>query len=140
MAAGRKIDEARSAAGVFLDRLDPRADCGLILFDHKLQVVVDPVRDASRRAEHRDRLRREVRAAKPMGGTAYLDATDRAIEMVRDATGRRAVLLMTDGVDLNSQTTLHEVIKKAHARDVPIYTLGVGEPGRGEPVTTVLVL
>jgi VWFA-related protein len=140
MAAGRKIDEARAAAGVFLDRLDPRADCGLILFDHKLQVVVDPVRDAGRRAAHRDLLRQKVRAARPMGGTAYLDATDRAIEMLRDVTGRRAVLLMTDGVDLNSKATLREVIKKAHARDVPVYTLGVGEPGRGEPVTTVLVL
>jgi VWFA-related protein len=140
MAANRKIEESRLAAGLFLDRLDPRADCGLILFDHKLQTVIDPVHDASRRAEHRDRLRREVRGAKPMGGTAYLDATDRAIEMLRDTTGRRAILLMTDGVDLNSRTTLKEVIKKAHARDVPIYTLGVGEPGRGEPVTTVLVL
>jgi VWFA-related protein len=140
MAAGRKIEEARAAGGVFLDKLDPRADCGLILFDHKLQVVVDPVRDAARRAGHRERLRKEVRAAKPMGGTAYLDATDRAIEMLRDVTGRRAVLLMTDGVDLNSRATLKEVIKKAHARDVPVYTLGVGEPGRGEPVTTVLVL
>jgi VWFA-related protein len=140
MAASHKIEEARAAAAVFLDRLDPHADCGLILFDHKLQVVVDPVRDAARRAEHRDRLRREVRAAKPMGGTAYLDATYRAIEMLGDVTGRRAVLVMTDGVDLNSKATLKEVIKKAHARDVPVYTLGVGEPGRGEPVTTVLVL
>jgi Mg-chelatase subunit ChlD len=140
MAAGHKIDEARAAGGVFFDKLDPQADCGLILFDHKLQVVVDPIRDAARRAEHRNRLRREVQGAKPMGGTAYLDATDRAIDMLRDVTGRRAVLVMTDGVDLNSKVTLKEVVKKAHARDVPVYTLGVGEPGRGEPVTTVLVL
>jgi Mg-chelatase subunit ChlD len=140
MAAGHKIDEARAAGGVFLDRLDPQADCGLILFDHMLRVVENPVRDAARRAEHRNLLRRQVQAAKPMGGTAYLDATDRAIDMLRDVAGRRAVLVMTDGVDLNSKVTLKEVVKKAHARDVPVYTLGVGEPGRGEPVTTVLVL
>jgi Mg-chelatase subunit ChlD len=141
MAGNHKIDEARHAGGVFLDRLDPRADCGLILFDHKLRVTEKPVRDAARRAEHRDRLRREVQAAKPMGGTAYLKATDEAIELLRDVPGRRAVLLMTDGVDLNSEgVTLADVIKKAHAQDVAVYTLGVGEPGRNEPVTTVLVL
>jgi len=140
MESNGKIAEARAAAGFFLDKLDPRADCGLILFDHKLQVVEPPVRDAALRAAHRDRLRRAVEKAQPMGGTAYLDATDRAIEMLRDVPGRRAVLVMTDGVDLNSRTTLSDVIKKAHVLDVPIYTLGVGEPGRGEPVTTVLVL
>ena len=79
-------------------------------------------------------------AAKPMGGTAYLQATYEAVDMLGDVPGRRAVVLMTDGVDLNSDVTLREVIKKAQAKDVPVYTLGVGEPGRGEPVTTVLVL
>ncbi len=140
MESNGKIAEARSAACVFLDKLDPRADCGLILFDHKLQVVEAPVREAAQRAAHRDRLRKIVEGAHPMGGTAYLDATDRALELLRGVPGRRAVVLMTDGVDLNSHTTLAQVIKKAQVLEVPVYTLGVGEPGKGEPVTTVLVL
>src|SRR5208337_2668899 len=41
---------------------------------------------------------------------------------------------------LNSRTTLPEVVRLAQEAGVPIYTLGVGEPGKGEPVTTVLVL
>ncbi len=140
MASNGKIEEARNAAGVFFDKLDPRADCGLILFDHLMRVKETPVREAARRAEHRDRLRRQVQAAKPLGGTAYLKATYEAVEMLGDIPGRRAVVLMTDGVDLNSDVSLREVIKKAQAKDVPVYTLGVGEPGRREPVTTVLVL
>jgi VWFA-related protein len=140
MAGNGKIEEARTAAGVFFDKLDPRADCGLILFDHLLRVKERPARDAARLAEHRDRLRRQVQAARPLGGTAYLQATYEAVEMLGDLPGRRAVVVMTDGVDLNSDVTLREVIKKAQAKDVPVYTLGVGEPGRGEPVTTVLVL
>src|SRR5262249_22951641 len=73
-------------------------------------------------------------------GTAYLDATLRAVEMLRDVPGRKAVLLMTDGVDLNSKATLPEVIREAQRGAVRVYTVGVGEPGRGDPVATVLVL
>jgi VWFA-related protein len=140
MAGNGKIGEARHAAGVFFDKLDARADCGLILFDHLLRVKEKPVRDAAQFADHRDRLRREVQKAAPMGGTAYLQATYEAVEMLADIPGRRAVVVMTDGVDLNSNRTLAEVVKKAQANDVPVYTVGVGEPGRGEKVTTVLVL
>jgi VWFA-related protein len=140
MSGSHKIEGARQAAEVFLDRLDPGADCGLILFDHKMRLTEPPVRDRARVAAHREELRRHIRAAQPMGGTAYLDATAQAVEMLRDVPGRKAVLLMTDGVDLNSQQTLAEVIRKARAAGVPVYALGVGEPGRNEPVHTVLVL
>ena len=49
-----------------------------------------PIRDAARLADHRARLRREVEAAEPLGGTAYLDATYEGVEMLRDvrAAGR----------------------------------------------------
>jgi VWFA-related protein len=60
--------------------------------------------------------------------------------MVRGIHGRRAVLVMTDGVDLNSKHTLDEVIDLAVAAETPVYTLGVGEPGKNEPVATVMVL
>ncbi len=140
MASNGKIEQARAAAGVFFDKLDARADSGLILFNHELRVKEPPARDAARVGEHRKRLLHEVRQATPAGGTAYLQATYEAVEMLRDVPGRRAVVVMTDGVDLNSSVPLAEVIKKAHALDVPVYTLGVGEPGRGEKVTSVLVL
>jgi VWFA-related protein len=136
MKSNGKIEQARHAANVFFDKLDPRAGSGLILFDHELRVKEAPARGA----QHRARLREEVQKAQPLGGTAYLQATYEAVEMLRDGPGRRAVVVMTDGVDLNSSVTPREVIKKAHALDVPVYTLGVGEPGRREQVTTVLVL
>jgi Mg-chelatase subunit ChlD len=140
MASSGKMEQARNAANVFFDKLDTRADCGLILFDHELRVKEKPARDGSRVAAQRARLREEVRKAKPLGGTAYLQATYEAVDWLRDVPGRRAVVVMTDGVDLNSSVSLREVIKRAHSLDVPVYTLGVGEPGRGERVTSVLVL
>src|SRR5262249_6172996 len=130
----------KHAAGVFLDRLHAQADCGLILFDHALRPPVPPVGDRSKFAEHRVALRRRILDTEPSGGTAYLDATAEAITLLQRVKGRRAVVLLTEGVDLNSRRDLQNVINLAQTAEVPVYTVGVGEPGKREPVTTVLVL
>jgi VWFA-related protein len=140
MAVSGKLKEARLAARSFLERLDERADAGLILFDHELRLKVPPVRDRARTVAHREELARRTDTARPGGGTAYLDAAQEALHMLRGVTGRKAVVLLTDGVDMNSTRTADEVIAAAKAAGVPIYTLGVGEPGKNEPVTTVLTL
>jgi VWFA-related protein len=138
---GRKLTEAKQAAGVFLDRLHEAADSGLVLFNHELlRPTEPPLRDRPLFAAHRRQLRARIAAAQAGGGTAYLDATLEAVEMLKHVDGRRAIILMTDGVDLNSRHTPGEVIKAARVSGVPVYTLGVGEPGRNEPVSTVLVL
>jgi VWFA-related protein len=140
MAERDKIEQAKQAARSFLDRLHDQADCGLILFDHRLLDPIRPAGDPKRFADHRQHLRLRIDAARPGGGTAYLDATAEAVGFLRNARGRKAVVLLTDGVDLNSSTTLDDVVEQARAANVPVYTVGVGEPGRSEPVTTVLVL
>jgi VWFA-related protein len=152
MLADNKMVDAQSAARLFLDTLNDHVDCGLILFDHQLRVVEPPVgsrpesktlapqaKEKQKKAL-RNQLRKQIDAARAAGGTAYLDATLRAVEMLRNVPGRKAVVLMTDGIDLNSEATLGEVIRQAKTAGVRVYTVGVGEPGRGEPVTTVLVL
>src|SRR6185437_2820980 len=78
--------------------------------------------------------------AKPSGGTAYLDAAAESVEMLKEIKGRRAIVVMTDGVDMNSRQTLGEVVKLATVNQVPIYTLGIGELGKYKNVTSVLVL
>jgi VWFA-related protein len=133
MAEHGKIEEAKKAARLFLERLDSRSACGLILFDHELRVRDGPTTD-------RDRLLRLIDEARPGGGTAYLDATADAIAMLGRVKGRRAVLLLTDGVDLNSRHAAQDVVLNARTSEVPLYTIGVGEPGKNVPVTTVLVL
>lgn len=140
MAEHGKLAEAKRAARLFIERLNPDADCGLILFDHRLRDAIAPAADAATRSLNRRRMRERIEAARPGGGTAYLDATARAVELLRGRVGRRAVVLLTDGVDLNSRHHLAEVSKLAQVAGVPVYTLGVGEPGKAEPVTTVLVL
>src|SRR5262249_56454789 len=87
------------------------------------------------------RVRARILAAAPDGGTAYLEATAMAItDMLKPVPGQKAIVLMTDGVDLNSQCTVDQVIGLAQAAEVRVYTIGIGEPGRNAPVSTGLVL
>ncbi|HVS38317.1 MAG TPA: VWA domain-containing protein [Gemmataceae bacterium] len=134
-AASSKIEEARKAAHTFLENLNPKADSGLILFD---QPPEPPGRDPSQFAAHREALYRKVRAAKA-GATAYLDDTVKALRLLQSVSGPRAVVLMTDGMDLNSSATQAQVIALAKSLQIPIYPIGIGDPSAGE-ITTVLVL
>src|SRR5262249_16775345 len=110
---------------------------GLILFNHKREVEVPPGKD-------RGALIDQVNKTKPSGGTAYLDATKAAVELwlsqIKAKGTAKPVVVMTDGMDFNTPATLPEVIKVAQAVKVKVYTIGIGEPGKNAPVTTVLAL
>jgi VWFA-related protein len=135
MNKSQRIQKARAAANAFFDKLPAKAECGLILFNHTMEAEIAPGLD-------RKPLRNKVDTTKPSGGTAYLDATARGIDLwLRDSKNKaRALVVMTDGIDLNSRAALPEVINKAQAAGVKVYTIGIGEPGKNDPVTTVLVL
>src|SRR5262249_7121497 len=126
MSAKYRMVQARKSADVFLKALPGRADCGLILFDHEIRVKEPPT-------INRAPLRRHIEAAQPGGGTACYDAALQAIEMLRGSVrAEKALVLMTDGLDLNSKTTLEQVIQRAKEARVRIYTIGIGEPGKLE--------
>ncbi len=130
-----RMQQARLAADVFLKKLPARADCGLLLFDHVMREKIEPMLD-------REPLRQRIDATEPRGGTAYLDAAFESILLLSTSVrGRdRAVVLMTDGIDLNSKRSIDEVIADAKRNKVKVYTIGIGEPGKFDPVNTVLVL
>jgi len=135
-----KMKEAQNAAQAFLDKLSPRADVGLVLFDHEVRLKLAPVRNAAKLPEHRALVRRHIAEAKPQGGTAYLDATMAALDLLKDVPDPKAVIVMTDGVDLSSKAQREQVIDRARKAKVAIYTVGVGDPGKNDPVNTILVL
>lgn len=130
-----RMPQAREAADVFLKKLPPKTDCGLILFDHEIRKQLAPVLS-------REPLLAEIHSVEPRGGTAYLDAASAAVKSLGGVpAGReRAVVLMTDGIDLNSTKSLEGVIADAQKANVRIYTIGIGEPGKLDKVSTALVL
>lgn len=131
-----RMAQARAAAATFLDKLPAKADCGLVFFDHELRPpILSPTKE-------RTGLKQQISTIEPRGGTAYRDAAIKAIEMLsRGPKSRdRALVLMTDGLDLNSVKDKQAVIAQAKQHNVRIYTVGIGEPGKMEIVSSVLVL
>jgi VWFA-related protein len=130
-----RMPQARAAAETFLRKLSPHSDCGLILFDHEIRLKLAPVLT-------REPLLEQIRVVQPRGGTAYLDAASGGVLMLAGTpAGReRAVVLLTDGIDLNSAKSLEGVVAEANKHRVRIYTIGIGEPGKLDKVSTALVL
>jgi len=66
---------------------------------------------------------------RPFGSTALNDALEHAArDLASHGEGRRAVIVVTDGVDNASVTTPDMAIARSQALDVPIYALSVISP------------
>jgi VWFA-related protein len=130
-----RMTMARDAAHTFLGNLPTQAECGLVLFDHEVRGTIPPTHD-------RKLISDRILATEPRGGTAFRDAAMQALTMLQQVPpGRdRALVLVTDGADINSTHTLDDVIREARRLRVRIYTIGIGEPGKFEQVSTALVL
>jgi VWFA-related protein len=63
------------------------------------------------------------------GQTSLYDSVLDGLDMVRHGHyTRKALLVLTDGIDSTSQATLKEVTAVARQHGVPIYAIGIGDP------------
>ncbi len=117
-----KVASARRAAGQILDVLGPEDQVALAGFDSRYWGVVafTPNKEA---------VRRGLSSVTPFGSTALHDALGKAAhDIASHGEGRRAVVVLTDGVDTSSQATPDEVVARSRALDVPIYVVSVVSP------------
>lgn len=119
MNAALASTSVRMAVTQVLGALGPDDQVGLAGFDKDYWTVVP---FTSERAA----LLRGLDELTPFGATALHDALDRgASEISAQGEGRRAIVIVTDGVDTASRKTPEDVLARAQALDVPIYTLSV---------------
>jgi Mg-chelatase subunit ChlD len=136
MAEGGRMEETQKAAMLFFRELPARADTGLILFNHNVYKTL-PL------SKNRPPVLDAINTAKPDGGTAYLDSCIEALKMLDKVQyKKKSIVIMTDGVDLNSKAHKELVIQFATRKnkEVKIYTVGIGKAGNLENVTSILVL
>jgi Ca-activated chloride channel homolog len=67
------------------------------------------------------------------GGTALYDATAMTIDYLKEKGKRdkKVIMIISDGADTASRTTLEKVIEKAHSTDVVIHAIGMLRPEEG---------
>ena len=115
----RSIGFVQSAAGKLTKYLRDIDTVVLAPFRNGITTITGPTRDSATIVE-------AVKAIKPSGGTAILDALEDVSERFGDGAGRRVVVLITDGYDERSQGDADQVLEKLKASRVTVYVISIG--------------
>ncbi len=123
MQLARNLEAAREVVRHLLAWFDPQRDeVALFAFDQQLARVQDFTSDAGLVAEALPRL-------SAYGTTALYDAiASTAQVLTQRATPRRALIVITDGLDTASSLSAADVSGIASAIDVPVYVVAVMSP------------
>lgn len=116
---GAAIAGARQAAGAFLDAVPSDVQVGLVTFNRQADEVVAPTRD-------REAVRTALDGLQAGGGTALYDATRDAIAAA-GTRGIRNVLLLSDGEDKHSKSTLGAVAAVIEESGVFVDVVALGD-------------
>jgi Ca-activated chloride channel homolog len=109
-----KIGQAKQAALAFLDRIESNNRVGLTVFNDRVQALVPIGNFESVSADIRDWINR-INAD---GGTALFDGTNQVLTVLNKETDSdriRAVVILSDGADTASTSSLNEVITAVEA-------------------------
>lgn len=114
---GEDIKLARTAAVKFVTKLPHAEDVTLVDFDTEVRV-------ARYSQAELPRLIERIRMRRPDGWTALYDAVGIYMNGAQDQTGRKVLVLYTDGGDTRSSTSWGDVIDMLKASDVTVYSIG----------------
>ena len=155
MSERRLIGQERTASARFLDQVlrEDKDKAFLIHFDHEVELLQDLTSSRERlktalgELETPELERRQEggprSGGRHGGGTALYDAVFLASdELMKKQSGRKAVIVLSDGVDRGSKESIESAIESAHRADTLAYSIlfadeqpfshgGFGGPGWG---------
>lgn len=124
MGLAGKMEGARAAIRALAATRVPGDDFALFVFaEGEVKEVVPFTEDAQRVVEAAERV-------KPWGKTAFRDAL--AVMPERSLLGKngsRAIVLLSDGIDNDSELTEEGLSKLMEGVEVPVFPLGIRSPG-----------
>jgi len=130
-----KMEEIQNAALSFVNQLKNEDRVMIMSFDDQIRTLCEPTSD-------RDTLIQAIRRTRTGGGTRLYDAVETVVQQkLKSITGRKAVVLFTDGVDTTSRHASYKsTIKEVEESDAAVYSvaydtshdvMGGGMPGGG---------
>jgi hypothetical protein len=112
-----KLRQIQSAATAFVEQLQPADRVMIISFD-------DQVREQNEFTNDRAQLRAAIAKTRPGQGTKLYDAFGQALDSVRKISGRKAIVVFTDGVDMRSdQATYDGTLRGLDEEGVIVYPI-----------------
>jgi len=122
----RKEGDVITSAQDFVSALQPKDQLAVLTFGDKAVFAHDF-------STNRDYSRRSIGQYRAIGGTALYDGLYDSLQRVRNAEGRRVVVVMTDGRDENnagngpgSTRKLEDVLRLLKETGAMVYAIGLG--------------
>jgi Ca-activated chloride channel homolog len=116
------LDFVKEGAEQFLIRMLPEDRAKVGAFNDKIEFHPESGAPFS---ENRDQLVRSLKDLDFGYPTRLYDAVDRSIEELKAATGRKVVLVFTDGEDTASKLGAGEVLERARREETMVYSIGL---------------
>src|SRR5688572_6592170 len=119
--AGQPFSDAKAAMNSLVRSLRP-ADRGAVITFNTTASVAQPL------TGDKSALVGAIDRAVAAGNTAIFDAVNAALDVVASvpAPSRKAIVLLTDGIDNSSTTPLAALTQKLGSTDLPLYVVGLG--------------
>jgi len=122
----RKIPQARAAIAEFVGDLNPLDDVFLFAFSTR-PFLLQPF------TTNHSKVKSRLALLHAYGRTALYDVVfDGLIMVSRGRYDKKALLVVTDGMDNSSFCSLDQVVAQARRQGVLIYSIGIGDPNVSE--------
>jgi len=118
-----KLEAAKAAAKAYVDQMRPGDQAGVLAFNTKVNYVQPVTADHAALAASIDNLNAQ-------NDTAMYDALSAGSKTLKDVPGRKAVIVLTDGLDNVSKITSDQVVQDIGPSGLSISTIGLGDPGK----------
>jgi len=115
----RRLDVVQRTGAALADHMSPLDRTIVAPFSKGLLAVTGPTNDRATVAE-------AIGAIRSHGGTAILDSLVQLARRLPESDGRRAVILITDGYDENSVSTVDEALATLKEARATVYVVAVG--------------
>jgi VWFA-related protein len=116
-----KLQSAKDAANAYVKQMRPGDKAGLVTFNTQVAYVQPITADPAA-------LAASINNLKAQNDTAMYDALSQAVQILKDVSGRKAVIVLTDGLDNVSKTSVDTVIEQIGPSGLSISTIGLGNP------------
>ena len=131
MNSGGKLQAAKSAALAYVEQMRPGDKAGLMTFNTKIDLVQELTRDVQE-------LNAVINQLTAKNDTAMYDALVKAVDYLDSFSGRKAVIVLTDGLDNRSTNNAQDVVERIGPTGLSISTIGLGDPSHGKGAQTAL--
>jgi Ca-activated chloride channel family protein len=125
------MPKLKRAVKQFLGDVPPEDRVTLLGFNDSIFTLTRKATDPAERVKAVDRLA-------PWGSTALYDVLLRGVEMLGRQTGRKALVVFTDGEDQGSHATINDVERRLQSSDVTLYMIGQGRGVTLDPLKKIM--